>query len=53
MIRCRPGIPRHLRRSPEVIQIISPPPATSFLVQEIDGTSKFTLEDGSGSIALE
>lgn len=26
---------------------------TNFLVQESDGTSKFTLEDGTGSILLE
>ena len=25
----------------------------NFLVQEVDGTSRFTLEDGSGSILLE
>lgn len=31
--------------------VLSPP--TSFLVQESDGTSKFLLEDGSGSIGLE
>ena len=26
---------------------------TNFLVQEVDGTSKFTLEDASGSVLLE
>jgi hypothetical protein len=29
------------------------PPGGNFLVQESDGTSKFTLENGTGSILLE
>lgn len=33
------------------VAVLAPP--SSFLVQESDGTSKFLLEDGSGSIGLE
>ncbi len=36
-----------------LLEIQAPPTPGDYLVQEVDGASRFTLEDGSGFILLE